>query len=225
MKKIFVMTIIASVLYSCNDKKATKKVVLKSKNDSFSYMMGARVGKELKEYNIEEINTEVFLAAMTKVMKFGDSSLVLSQEQGQKVFFEYIIDKKFGKNKEIEANFFKKLSSDATYKTTKSGIVYKQMKPGTNIKPQLSDSVEIKFDFKTIEGMTISSSGDKTMTLPMNAQLFSGFSEALTLMEVGSKYYFAIPSKEAFGQQGERQMGIEPYQPIVCEIEIIRIKF
>lgn len=224
MKKIIVMTLIASVLYSCNDKKATKKVVLKSKNDSFSYMMGARVGKELKEYNIEEINTEVFIAAMTKVMKFGDSSLVLSQEKGQKVFFEYIIDKKFGKNKEKEAEFFKKLSSDASYKTTKSGIVYKQMKPGTQLKPQLTDSVEIIFDLKSTDGISLYSSGEKPIVMPMNGQLFSGFSEALSLVEIGAKYYFAIPSKEAFGQQGERQLGVEPYQPIVIEIEILRVK-
>ena len=108
--------------------------------------------------------------------------------------------------------------------TTPSGLQYKVLVKGEGEVPQLTDKVKVHYEGRLIDGTVFDASskhGTEPATFQPN-QVIRGWTEALTMMPVGSKWQLYIPQELAYG---ERQAGsIPPYSTLIFDVELVGIE-
>ena len=109
--------------------------------------------------------------------------------------------------------------------TLPSGLQYKILTPGTGPKPTASDSVVCNYKGTLINGTEFDSSYKRgePATFPVTG-VIKGWTEALQLMPVGSKWQLVIPSDLAYGPRGTPGGPIGPNATLIFEVELISIK-
>ena len=107
--------------------------------------------------------------------------------------------------------------------TLPSGLQYKILKAGGGAKPGAGDTVECNYRGTFLDGTEFDSSykHNQTATFPVNG-VIKGWTEALQLMQVGSKWQLFVPSSLAYGENGRQ--GIPPNATLIFEVELISIK-
>lgn len=107
--------------------------------------------------------------------------------------------------------------------TTESGLQYEVITEGTGPKPTADDTVEVHYRGTLTDGTEFDSSYSRGETVTFGVgQVIPGWTEALQLMPVGSKWKLAIPSDLAYGAGGAGQV-IGPNAALVFEVELIGI--
>jgi len=229
--KSLVVTLVAGtfILGSCNTFKSSK-VQLKTLADSAAYAIGIDIGNNIKK-NLptapggKELDQKIILAAFTSALK-GDSSQIPSAKiQGvTQSYFMKAQQVESGKATEAGKKFLAENGKRAGVKTTASGLQYEIMKEGTGPKPLATDTVIVHYHGTTIEGKVFDSSVDRKQPakFPVN-QVIPGWTEALQLMPVGSKWKLVIPSELGYGERGAGA-DIKPNAVLVFEVELLEIK-
>ena len=106
---------------------------------------------------------------------------------------------------------------------TDSGLQYEIVTEGTGAKPTAEDTVEVHYRGTLVDGTEFDSSYGRGETVTFGvSQVIPGWTEALQLMPVGSKWKLAIPSDLAYGAGGAGQV-IGPNSALVFEVELIAI--
>lgn len=107
--------------------------------------------------------------------------------------------------------------------TTASGLQYKVLKEGDGEVPQRTDKVKVNYEGRLIDGTVFDASskhGNEPASFRAD-QVIKGWTEALTMMPVGSKWQLFIPQHLAYG---ERQTGqIPPYSTLIFDVELVGI--
>jgi FKBP-type peptidyl-prolyl cis-trans isomerase len=158
---------------------------------------------------------ETLQAFQQKMMKKQQESMAKKQDEMKVVA---------AKNKADGKKFLDDNSKKAGVKSTSSGLQYKVIKEGKGEKPKDSDVVETNYRGTTIDGKEFDSSAKhgSTFSFPVNG-VIKGWSEALKLMPVGSKWELYIPSELAYGDEGYGE-DIPPGSTLVFEVELLGIK-
>ena len=129
----------------------------------------------------------------------------------------------FGPNREAGQKFLAENAKKDSVITTASGLQYKVLVKGEGEVPQMPDKVQVHDEGRLIDGTVFDSSrkhGDKpTEFLP--SQVIKGWTEALTMMPVGSKWQLFIPYQLAYGERNAGQ--IKPYSALIFDVELIGI--
>ncbi len=108
--------------------------------------------------------------------------------------------------------------------TTESGLQYEVIKKGKGAKPTVADRVEVHYHGTLLDGTVFDSSVDKGTPATFGVtQVIKGWTEALQLMSVGSKYKLYIPGDLAYGMRGGGGGKIGPMQTLVFEVELLDI--
>ena len=108
--------------------------------------------------------------------------------------------------------------------TLPDGLQYKILKAGDGPKPTASDQVVCNYKGTLINGTEFDSSYKRGQPATFGVgQVIKGWTEALQLMPVGSKWQLFIPSSLAYGERGEPRGGIEPNEVLIFEVELISI--
>jgi len=105
-----------------------------------------------------------------------------------------------------------------------SGLQYKILKQGNGKTPQKTDKVKVHYEGRLIDGTVFDSSkhhGDKPVEFGVT-DVIKGWTEALLLMPVGSKWQLYIPYNLAYGERGTGR-DIKPYAALVFDVELIGI--
>ena len=108
-------------------------------------------------------------------------------------------------------------------KTTASGLQYKVIKEGTGETPKATDRVKVRYEGKLIDGTEFDSSYKRgpEPTAFRADEVIKGWTEALTMMPVGSKWELYIPQNLGYGA---RQAGkIKPYSTLIFTVELVEI--
>ena len=108
--------------------------------------------------------------------------------------------------------------------TTASGLQYKVITMGTGEKPTADDKVTVKYEGKDIKGEVFDSSykrNPQTTTFGCN-QVIKGWTEALTMMPVGSKWELYIPQYLAY--EGRKTGPIKPYSTLIFTVELDKVE-
>ena len=128
------------------------------------------------------------------------------------------------KNKKDEETFLADNEKKEGVKTLPSGLQYKVIQAGTGKKPNLTDTVMVHYRGTLVDGIEFDSSyrRGQPATFPVSG-VIPGWTEALQLMEVGSKWQLFVPSKLAYGERGAGR-SIEPNATLIFEIELISIQ-
>ena len=108
--------------------------------------------------------------------------------------------------------------------TTPSGLQYKVLTQGDGEVPQRSDKVKVNYEGGLLDG-TVFDASSKHGTDPATFradQVIKGWTEALTMMPVGSKWQLYIPQELAYGERAAGQ--IPPYSPLIFDVELVAIE-
>ena len=120
--------------------------------------------------------------------------------------------------KTSNAAFLTQYAKQKGVKSTPSGLLYKVLQQGDGAMPSDTAQVEVHYEGKLIDG---SYKRGETATFGLN-QVIKGWSEAVKLMKVGSKYEVCLPYNLAYGERGTR--GIPPFSTLIFTIELKSIK-
>ena len=108
--------------------------------------------------------------------------------------------------------------------TLPDGLQYQILKAGTGPKPKLTDTVECNYRGTLIDGTEFDSSYARNApeTFPVNG-VIKGWTEALQLMPVGSKWRLFLPADLAYGDKGAGDK-IGPGSVLIFDVELLSIK-
>ena len=222
---------LAGILFLTSQVIAAENLVLKNYKDKVSYIIGIDIGKNIKNQSID-IDPDV-LAQGIKDAISGRKPLMTEQEvketmaafQKDMTAKQAELVKKVGeKNKKEGEAFLAENKQREGVKTLPSGLQYKVIKAGTGKKPKLTDTVVTQYRGTLIDGTEFDSSyrRGKPAAFPVNG-VIPGWSEALQLMEEGSKWQLFVPPHLAYGEKGAgREIG--PNSTLIFETELISIQ-
>ncbi|MGI9294262.1 MAG: FKBP-type peptidyl-prolyl cis-trans isomerase [Pseudomonadales bacterium] len=194
-----------------------------------SYSIGVNFGTQFATQEID-IDVDAFMAGMN-TGRAGEKPL-LSQEQvveamqtfeGQQREKMEIKQNQLGEKNKQEGEAF--LAENATKDgvvTTDSGLQYKVITEGSGKKPAADDTVKVHYHGTLINDKVFDSSVDRGEPVEFGVgQVIPGWTEALQLMPIGSKWEVYIPSDLAYGPGGRQ--GIEPNSTLIFEVELLEI--
>jgi FKBP-type peptidyl-prolyl cis-trans isomerase FklB len=204
---------------------------LKSQKDKVSYSIGLDIGRNLKDQSIEVDPT---LLARGIQDAISDGKRLLTEEEVQTVmtaFQQEMQAKAAAKGKEVgdknlkEGNQF--LAENKKKKgivTLPSGLQYKVITEGKGKKPKATDTVTTQYKGTLIDGTEFDSSYKRGQpaSFPVSG-VIPGWTEALQLMPVGSKWQLFVPPALAYGPRGAGQQ-IGPNATLIFEVELLSIQ-
>ena len=165
-----------------------------------------------------------FMAALK-----GDSA-VFTQSAAETFFRQKQADDKkakeeklYGPNRDAGIKFLAENAKKDSVIVTPSGLQYKVLVRGEGEVPQRTDKVLVNYEARLIDGTVFDASakhGDKPATFRAD-QVIKGWTEALTMMPVGSKWQLYIPQELAYGERNAGQ--IKPYSALIFDVELVGI--
>jgi FKBP-type peptidyl-prolyl cis-trans isomerase FklB len=210
--------------YACNSG-GSSSTELTSLSDSMAYSIGISIGSNMKKDNLDSLNLDILKQAMAVALS-GDTNLLISQFEAQGVIQKYLAEQQSKKSNDNLAKCKSFLDENGKKKgiiTTASGLQYEVVKEGTGPKPTINDTVKTNYHGTLIDGTVFDSSVDRgePVEFPVGA-VIKGWTEALQLMSVGSKYRLYVPSDLAYGDRG--QGPITPNSALIFDLELLEIK-
>ena len=199
--------------------------VLQTDRQKASYVIGASIGRQLKQSGIDDIDSALLARGLKDF--FTGAKSPLTDEQAQAALMAYAGEVK----KRVEAKNQKEGDIFLAANKAKPGVValpdglqYKILTAGNGPKPKADDTVVCKYKGTLINGTEFDSSEKHggTADIPVG-NVIKGWTEALQMMPVGSKWELYIPGSLAYGP---RQMGpdITPYSTLIFQVELVSIK-
>lgn len=203
-----------------------------------AYMMGMSIAQQVNERMLpgvtkefqdspDSINADLFYRGFTDAL-LNDSS-VFTQEHAD----AYFVDKQkadkaareeklYGANRDAGIKFLEENAKKDSVITLPSGLQYKVLVKGEGEVPLASDKVKVNYEGRLLDGTVFDSSykrGEPTEFTP--TQVIKGWTEALTMMPVGSKWQLFIPYELAYGNREAGQ--IKPYSMLIFDVELVDI--
>jgi len=216
---------------SASAAKSSSVVVLKTQKDKISYAVGMNVGTNLKKQSVEVDPAIVVkgmqdaIAGNKPLLTDEETRAVLMQLQEEARQKQAAKAQSEGSANKTEGEAF--LAANKTKEgvmTTPSGLQYKILKAGTGPKPAATDTVVCNYRGTLLNGTEFDSSYKRgqPLTFPVNG-VIKGWTEALQLMPVGSKWQLFIPAQLAYGERGAGA-DIGPNATLIFEVELVSIQ-
>ena len=233
IKGLIVFTVVIALMLGSCGKSSLKSANLKSKEDSLSYAFGIVNYNALKTDSLMLDPMIVAKAMMDgkegKPLMADDIArsyimVFINQREAVKTAKKAETDKvKFKDYIEQNEAFLAKNKSKAGVTTTTSGLQYEVIKMGTGPKPTAQNTVKVHYVGTLIDGTEFDSSikRNEPATFPVTG-VIPGWTEALQLMPVGSKFKLYLPASIAYGPTGAGEV-IKPYSTLVFEVELLEI--
>lgn len=221
MNKLVVVAVSALLvtLTACN------KPDLKSDKGQASYAIGQQIGKNLKAQSIE-VDPKTLALSLADAAEGKQSKMTDEEIQKAMMKLQEMAMKKQQEeaetNKKKSAEFLEKNKSAEGIKTTASGLQYQVLTEGTGAIPTKDDNVKCHYTGTLIDGTKFDSSVDRGQPaeFPVSG-VIPGWTEALQMMKVGSKYKLFIPPELAYGPAG--RPGIPANSALIFEVELLEV--
>ena len=207
-----------------------------SKENTELVDLGNKIGTSLKEQNKTglmgdstlKVNVDLIKQGLVNGLKGSKIQMTpqIAQSYLQKTM-EVLQAKKmeanFGKNKKAGEEFLVVNGKKAGVITTASGLQYEILIKGNGPLPSDTNKVKVNYHGTLIDGTVFDSSVDRKqpVVFPVN-QVIPGWTEALKLMPVGSKFKLYVPQNLAYGPK--EQGAIKPFSMLIFEVELISIE-
>ena len=204
--------------------KTAAPVTLTTTKDKFSYALGMDLGERLRRASAE-VDTALLLRGLKDALA-GEKTLLTDDEARATMNEESMILRKQREeaNKQEGEAFLAANKTKEGVVTLPSGLQYKILQAGTGPKPTATDSVVCNYRGTLIDGKEFDSSYKRGQpaTFPVSG-VIKGWTEALQLMPVGSKWQLFIPSDLAYGPRGQGR-DIGPNAALIFEVELLSIQ-
>ena len=229
--KLAVLCFLASAFSACGQKNNDGSQAIVTSIDSVSYGIGVSIGENMKKDGLTDINVSLVSRGIAEALK-GEKS-ALTMEQIQACIGSYMAEKQKVKDQENKAKASANLEKGKKFLeenkkrkgvvTLPSGLQYEIIKQGTGPKPTAEDKVTTHYHGTLIDGKVFDSSVERNQPAQFGVnQVIPGWTEALQLMPVGSKWKLYIPANLAYGESGAGG-AIGPNETLIFEVELISI--
>ena len=233
---IMIITVIAASGFALGAEKAptTKPVVLTTEMQKVSYSIGTIIGGQFNQQELD-IQFPAFIQGLKDAL--GEKEFAIDKMEMQKIMMEFG-QKMQKKMQEKQAKMMAERSKAAPVNakkgadflaankkkkgviTTASGLQYKILKEGTGRKLKPTENFKAHYKGMFINGTVFDSSLDRGIPLDMRqTDVIQGWTEALKLMPIGSKWELYIPGDLAYGVRGKGDIG--PNETLVFEMELL----
>lgn len=232
--KFMVALLLAAAVVGCQSQGTNGggKTSLTSKKDSVSYGIGFNIGRNLHKDSIE-VEYDALVAGMRDALA-DSGKRILSQGAVDSTMMAFQNEMKEKQMNSMQAEAAKNQAEGEAFlaaNKTKEGVVtlpdglqYKVIKDGTGPKPKANQTVSVHYRGMLLNGQEFDSSYKRgePATFPVGG-LIKGWTEALQMMKVGSKWTIWIPSDLAYGERGAGGV-IPPNATLIFEMELLAVK-
>jgi FKBP-type peptidyl-prolyl cis-trans isomerase len=204
---------------------ACDKPDLKQPKGQYSYAIGVQIAKNMKEQHID-LDSKAFAAAVNDVaagknLQMTDEErmqALRTMSEGLRAKDSAVADENLKKGQAFLEDNKKKEG----VKETKSGLQYKMVRDGKGNAPKATDTVEVNYAGKLIDGKEFDSSYARKQPAQFPVKgVIPGWTEALQLMKPGSEYELVIPPNLAYGERGNPS--IPPNSVLVFKVELLKV--
>ncbi len=213
-------------------KKPTTALTLKTEKDKASYAIGLNIGRSMHKDSVD-VDTAILLRGMKDGLSGAKPLLTDDEAKATMMALQADLRKKQevkmqvlgDTNKKAGEAFLAENKTKDGVVTLPSGLQYKILTEGTGPKPTAADTVVCNYKGTLLDNTEFDSSYKRGQpaTFPVSG-VIKGWTEALQLMPVGSKWQLFIPSDLAYGARGGPGGGIGPNATLVFEVELMSIQ-
>ncbi len=203
-------------------KTAAAPLTLTTAKQKASYAIGTSIGRKLHDDDLD-VDTAIMMRALKDAMAGTKPALTDDQMRSALTDFQQQAMKEAAvKNKTLGDAYRAANKTKEGVTTLPSGLQYKILTAGTGPKPSKDDSVVCNYRGTFVDGKEFDSSYKRGQpaTFPVTG-VIKGWTEALQLMPVGSKWQLVIPPDMAYGEQG--RPGMPPNSTLVFEVSLEKI--
>lgn len=213
----------------------------KEAQSQIAYVEGLKIGKMIAENWVSGLTSDVYADDSTKSIDkdnlvAGFIAGVLGKDQKMTLedarnYVQAVMDAanekkmeaQYGSNREAGEKFLAENKTKEGVQETASGLQYKVIKMGKGAIPTATDKVKVHYRGTLLDGTEFDSSYKRNEPTTFAAnQVIKGWTEALTMMPVGSKWELYIPEYLAYGSRNQGQ--IKPFSTLIFEVELISIE-
>jgi|SRR3989339_1471546 len=226
MKSFLVLFLALSFSFtgiSCKKGSGTSSGELKTSGNRLSYALGIDIGNSLKDLK-GEVDLPSFYRGIEDVL--NDKAPLLNPQQAMEIkkeSFQRIQVEQSEKAKKSGDFFLEENKKKPGVVVTASGLQYIAERQGSGPKPTAADKVKVHYKGTLIDGKPFDSSYDRGQPVEfMVGGVIPGWSEALQLMPVGSKYRLFVPATLGYGERSPSPV-IPPNSVLLFEVELLEI--
>ena len=193
--------------------------------DNISYALGLSIGNNFRASGIKGLEIDDFIKGINDV--FNEAKPAIAFDEAQRLlqdYFKNLQAEKFEMNKQVGEEFLRINKGKRGVMTLPSGLQYEVIKTGDGPKPGSDDKVRCHYHGTFVDGRVFDSSVQRGKPAVFGvSQVIRGWTEALQLMNVGSKWRLFIPSDLAYGAHGAGE-AIEPNMTLIFDVELLGIE-
>ncbi len=215
---------------SCESSEPKPELLLESPDARLSYGIGFRMGKRMTSDGMP-IDIAAYTAGLSDAIfnlepsltdKEIDQVMMSFQDQSRKKAEEKRLQVAES-NKDEGRIYMSEMKTRGDVKVTASGLQYIVIESGEGESPTPTDSVEVHYEGRLIDGTIFDSSlsRNKSVTFRLN-QVIPGWTEGLQLMKPGGRFKFIIPSELGYGEGGAGET-IGPNATLLFDVELLEI--
>ena len=229
---IGIFIVLLMIAISCsNSEKVVETPQLTDYMDTVSYSVGVDIGKSFRLQEMD-INPDVMARGLSDA--FSDKETALTDEETQSTLIKFrqefqekqreIAQRKAQETAIAEEAYLAESASKEGIVSLPSGLQYKVITPGDGPSPLTTDKVKVHYKGSLADGTIFDSSYDRGQPTSFTVSgVIKGWTEALLLMQVGSKWELTIPSKLGYGTRGSGGT-IPPNSTLLFEVELLAIE-
>ena len=192
-----------------------------SEVESASYLIGFRQAQNIQAQGGDVIDMQAYELGARDAIAGKESQVPEeNEEQLMAVLSEALMQEKSASGE----TFMEENAARAEVTTTASGLQYEVLVEGTGPMPSATDTVVTHYHGTLTDGTVFDSSVERgsPASFPVN-RVIAGWTEALQMMGVGSKWRLVIPPELAYGERGAGG-AIPPNATLVFEVELLEIQ-
>ncbi|MBI2257480.1 MAG: FKBP-type peptidyl-prolyl cis-trans isomerase [Flavobacteriia bacterium] len=197
----------------------------KNKIEIASYGIGLSIADSLFQQNFDKLDSKMIGQAIEDA--FNKNEYRFSPQEAHQYIQEYLQEingSQFAQNKESGENFLNENKNKSGINTTNSGLQYEVLNEGTGPKPHGQQMVRVHYHGTLLDGTVFDSSYERGEPAVFGVhQVIPGWTEALQLMYVGSKYRLFIPQELAYGSNPHPNGPIEPFMALQFDVELLEV--
>jgi FKBP-type peptidyl-prolyl cis-trans isomerase FklB len=183
------------------------------------------IALQYKEFGVSALNTNAVMNAVNDVLK--NKKFALTTDQANYVLNNYInglMAEKASENKITGTAFLEANKNKTGVVTLPSGLQYQVVRQGTGAKPKATDTVTVHYTGTLIDGKIFDSSVDRGVPAKFTVGgVIAGWTEALLMMPVGSRWKLFIPAELGYGNYSPPGSNIPPGATLVFDLELLAI--